>query len=118
MHGHFAGIEVDAQHLGRFHQFLERRDIVFAHQMTEDFRTRTEEVESACRRDFQSTHHETESLCQPVSARKGATLFLLDGIQPPECEEDVHLISHGGCSSSQCEYSCEFVEIATEGDDG
>ena len=94
VHRHFAGVEVDAEGLGCLDEFLERRHIVLAHQIAEYLRTSAEEVEAARGSDLQSAHHEAEEFGEPITARERAALLLLDGVETPEGEEDVHLIAY------------------------
>jgi hypothetical protein len=44
-------------------------------------------------------------------------LLLLDGVETPEREEDVDLISYCCRARTSCEYRRQLVKIATEGDD-
>ena len=117
MHRHFTGVEVDAECFSGLDEFFKRRHIVLAHQVAEYLRASPEEVETARGCHFQATHHEAENLCKPVAARQRASLLLLDGVETPEGEEDVHLVAYGRCTRTQGEYCRQLVEVATECDD-
>ena len=94
MHRHLAGIEVDAESLGCLDEFFEGCHIVLTHQVAEDLRTCTEEIKATCGRDLQSTHHKTEEFGEPVTASERTAVFLFDGVETPESEEDVHLVTY------------------------
>lgn len=117
VHGHFAGIKMDAQCLGGFHQLFQRGHVVFPHQVAEYPWTCTEKVETAAWGVFQASHEEAEQFGEPVATYEGTSLLLFDGIQSLKSEEQIDFVAYGRCSGGQGEGGCQTVEVAAESND-